>query len=51
MLQGAEVGVVTSVLEDGENFARGLLGGEELVRFAGGDGKGFFDDDWVDLYQ
>jgi hypothetical protein len=45
-LEGAEVGVVAAVLEDGEEFV-GFAGGfDQGVCFAGGCGEGLFDDDW-----
>lgn len=44
MLEGAEVGVVASVLVDGEDFALFFREGDEGVGFAGGDCEGLFDD-------
>lgn len=46
MAQGAEVGVVAAVLEDGEDLAGFFLGGDEVGGFFGGYGEGLFDDDY-----
>jgi len=44
-LQGAEVGVVAAVLEDGQEFAGLIRSCDQGVGFGGGSGEGLFNHD------